>query len=144
MNNKIKIYNDYSEFINTFDINRINLVKTDFEVTPNINIPQNYELNIRRGKSELSLLDNVANVLVGFEIIGLHEKNEVFIGHYIFQICFHLIDKEMFNLFLENDSIKNQFLNTQIDKLVWSFLRQKILQSVLDSGFQPIYLPLYR
>ena len=135
--------NDYSQFLKSFDINRINLVKTDFEVTPNIIIPQEYKIDIKRSETELNLVDNDANVLVGFEIIGLHEEKQIFIGHYIFQICFQINDMDIFLLHLNNEEIKSQFLHNQIDKLVWSFLRQKVLQSVLDSGFQPIFLPLY-
>ncbi len=134
----------FTELLGIIDIANVLLTRMDFKVEEGCTIPLPYEVQMSRDQPVHILTDDQICGLIGFQIVGVAEEKQVFIGHFHFQVVFTHNDKEKVETLLSDEKIRELFLGSQLDKFVWSYLRRAIQQVVLDAGFPPVMLPMYR
>ena len=65
-----------------------------------------------------------------------------FEAEYVLFIVFLIKDKSKIESLLQNEEIKKVFIEKQIDKLIWSYLRGIVMDAFNKHSLRPIPLPL--
>lgn len=134
----------FVELLSIIEIGNVLLNKMDFQVEDGCTIPQPYEVRLARSQPAHKLTDQQLCAMVGFKFSGYAEEKQIFIGHFHFQVVFKHQGAERIEALMADEKVRELFLGSQLDKFVWSYLRKAIQQVVLDAGFPPVMLPLYR
>ncbi len=136
---------EYSDLLKKLSLTRIIVPKLDFALKDGCPLKQvRYEAKINRSPAQIHFGNDHLNVEVGFQIYGIHKNNEIFQGRFHFLVTFSFEDKAEVENLMEIEEIRKTFTGSQIDKLVWSYLRKTLMQTVVDAGLPPLILPLYR
>lgn len=144
-NKSIDTTPEYLDLIKKISLTSIIVPRIDFALKDGCPLKQvRYEAKINRSPARIHFGSDHLNVEVGFQIHGIHETNEIFQGRFHFLVTFSFEDKAEVENLLEIEEIHKIFTGNQIDKLVWSYLRKTLMQTVVDAGLPPLILPLYR
>jgi len=133
-----------TELLGLVEISNVFLLKMDFALMPECQIPQPYSMVIGRAPINLTVRDKEVVVVVGFEINGTANDKPLFTGHFDFQISFKHDNHIRINEIFQNEDLQNIFAGPQADKIVWSYFRKAVQQILLDAGLQTALIPLYR
>ncbi len=143
-NKSIDTTPEYLDLIKKISLTSIIVPRIDFALKDGYPLKQvGYEAKINRSPARIHFGNDHLNVEVGFQIHGIHETNEIFQGRFHFLVTFSFEDKAEVENLLEKEEIRKTFTGSQIDKLVWSYLRKTLMQTVVDAGLPPLILPLY-
>jgi preprotein translocase subunit SecB len=133
------------ELMKFLSLERIIVPRIDFCLEQGCKLPiAKYNSNISRSNSEVNITENLVTVSFGFEVRGKNEEQPVFVGHFHYHIVYKHNNMQLILSLLEDEKVKELFLITQSDKLVWSYFRKTLQDLVVDAGLAPLVLPLYR
>lgn len=139
------VMRDFEALMQNLKLINIIIPKMDFHLGSGCELPvKTYQMHFGRSAGNVRITENQVCVDVGFEAKGLKQKKEIFTCHYHFLVIYSHEDKASVEKYLENEEVKKLLLGIQTDKLVWSYLRRALLQTIVDAGLPPIILPLNR
>jgi len=143
--NSKSVPKEFDSLMQSLSLINIIIPKMDFNLVEGCKIPvKTYHLRIGRSAGNIRVTENQVCIDVGFEAKGLHQKKEIFTCHYHFFVIYSHDNRASIEEYLGNEEIKKILLGIQTDKLVWSYLRRALMQTVVDAGLPPIVLPLHR
>lgn len=138
--------NEYTEFVKAIELSAINLVESHEKVffTPSdvqldkvkIDSEHSYNKNDPIIKDS-SLLNNHK-----YKFIFSVKEKQYFVAEYIVFIAFTIKDKDTVERLLTIGEIKQLFIEKQIDRIVWTYLRGIVMDAFNKHSLRPIPLPL--
>ena len=138
--------NEYTEFVKALELSSITLVESHEKVifTPSDVQLDKIKIDTEHGYNkddpiiqDSSLLNNHK-----YKFIFSVEDKQYFVAEYIVFIAFTIKDKDTVERLLKVDEIKQMFIEKQIDRLVWSYLRGIVMDAFNKHSLRPIPLPL--
>jgi len=138
--------NEYSEFVNALELSTITLVESHEKVfyAPSDAQLDKVKIDTEHGYNkndpviqDSSLLNNHK-----YKFVFSVEDKQYFVAEYIVFIAFTIKDKETVKKLLKIEEIKNLFIEKQIDRLVWTYLRGIVMDAFNKHSLKPIPLPL--
>jgi preprotein translocase subunit SecB len=136
---------EFEALMQTLKLINIIIPKMDFSLGKGCDLPiKTYQMHVGRSAGNVRVTEKQLCVGVGFEAKGFKQKKDIFTCHYHFLVIYSHEDKASVEKYLENEEVKKLLLGAQTDKLVWSYLRRALLQTIVDAGLPPITLPLNR
>ncbi len=138
--------NEYTEFVKAIELSAVNLVESHEKVffTPSdaqldkVKIDTEHAYNKDDPINQDSTLLNNHKYKFTFSV----DDKTYFVAEYIVFIAFTIKDKETVERLLKIEEIKQMFINKQIDRLVWSYLRGIVMDAFNKHSLRPIPLPL--
>ena len=137
---------EYTEFVKAIELSAVNLVESHEKVffTPSdaqldkVKIDTEHAYNKDDPINQDSALLNNHKYKFTFSV----DDKPYFVAEYIVFIAFTIKDKETVERLLKIEEIKQMFINKQIDRLVWSYLRGIVMDAFNKHSLRPIALPL--
>jgi preprotein translocase subunit SecB len=133
-----------SELHSLLELENILVSKIDFTQESASFIPDVYDADIRSTVPDVNIMESGVQIRVGFELVGTHEEKQVFIGHFHFLVILNADEIDKVESLLEQDEVRAQFVQDQISRMVWPYLRRLVQQVLTDAGFEAFVLPLYK
>lgn len=137
---------EYTKLVQSIELSSINLVESHEQVVffptdeqlAKVKIDTEHEYN----KEDPVIKDsNLLNNHKYRFLFSVDEK-QYFIAEYIIFISFNIKKLDEVERLLKIDEIKKLFIEKQIDRLVWSYLRGVVLDAFNKHSLKPIPLPL--
>lgn len=79
-----------------------------------------------------------------YEIKMIINENEIMGFKYHYGLVFEVRNAEVFERIFSDNQIRKFFVEIQLPRLTWSFLREEVSNAVRKCGFPPVTLPLMR
>lgn len=132
----------FADLLNKIEFSDIFVRKLSFEkmgaIEPGLNV------NVNANQPSIEIKDNSINATIGFLIEITSSEKKVFSMNAVYDAFFTSKELDYVKKLLEDEEVKNLFLNKQLLKLVWPFLREDFHTSNAKIGIRPMTLPLLK
>lgn len=138
--------NDYTNFIKAIELNSIKLISTSEKVfsEPDIQKENNVHINTEKSasKDDPQMVNNSLINYHKYRFEFIIDNKIFYTAEYEIFVSFIIKDPKTVSSLLDDKKIRDVFVEKQIDKLVWSYLRGIVMDGFNRHSLKPIPLPL--
>jgi hypothetical protein len=140
---KKETFEDFRKILDSIEFEDINIAIMGYKIEKQ---PEKGEITINIGKSisDLNINQNIMAVNASFRI-AIEQNNEKIMSFQVdYKLVFNILSLEQLNKSLENAEAKKVFVENQIPKFAWSFLREDFRTACAKVGIKPITLKMMK
>lgn len=135
----------FQELIRNIQLIEIFVEKMSYERKPDTwyeNIDGNVNVDISTKPGAISYTNSSMVVIKPYKINLRKSEKTIFTMKVEYRLLFALKDIEVVKVKLENEAVKKFFLDRQIMRFVWPFLRETFNSACGKAGIRPLTLPM--
>ncbi|QPM69065.1 hypothetical protein [Atribacter laminatus] len=140
---KKETFEDFRKILDSIEFEDINIAIMGYKIEKQ---PEKGEITINIGKSisDLNINQNIMAVNASFRI-AIEQNNEKIMSFRVeYKLLFDIQILEQLEKSLKNNEAKKMFIENQIPKFAWSFLREDFRTACTKLGLRPITLKMMK
>ncbi len=131
----------YNAFISELKIQDILLKQRSFRLTHGFRQNTQNQVNISHKLVAYKHKDQNLSVDFKYEVVCTREDKTVWKSEYTYQVLMCFANPETISSVISDNELRELFENAQLNKFLWSYLRQELQSDTLKAGIPGFILP---